>query len=129
MDEGGASDKDGDEYKAAESVDEIVFETIPQSPMTNWTRSKSQKVIIPDALMCSDSEESVRTNYLACSDSSISTPAQLRQVRVDMPSISDETRISSQTSLARSLQPAREALAAVDKSDQSKTASQGMTRS
>jgi hypothetical protein len=57
MDEKRASDKDGDEYAAAESEHAIVFETTPQSPMTNRTRSKSQKVIIPDTLMCSDSED------------------------------------------------------------------------
>jgi hypothetical protein len=43
MDEGSALDKDDDAYAAADSEDEIVFETIQQSPMTNWTRSKSRK--------------------------------------------------------------------------------------
>ncbi len=33
MDEDIASDKDGDGYAAAESEDEIVFETIPHSPI------------------------------------------------------------------------------------------------
>ncbi len=41
MDEDSASDKDGDGYAAVESEDELVFETIPQSPMTNQTWSKS----------------------------------------------------------------------------------------
>jgi hypothetical protein len=33
MDENSASDKDGDGYAAAESEGELVFETIPQSPI------------------------------------------------------------------------------------------------
>jgi hypothetical protein len=58
MDEGSASDKDGDCYRAAEpEVELAVFKTIPQSPMTNGTRSKSWKVLIADALMSSDSED------------------------------------------------------------------------
>jgi hypothetical protein len=57
MDKESASDKDGDGYAAAESEDELVLETIPQSSMTNWTRIKSRKVIITDALMSSDSED------------------------------------------------------------------------
>jgi hypothetical protein len=44
MDEDKASDKEGDGYAAADSEDELVFETNPQSPITNQTRSKSQKV-------------------------------------------------------------------------------------
>ena len=52
-DEDSASEKDGDGYAAAESEDELVFETISQSPLTNRTRSKSRKVMIPDTLMCS----------------------------------------------------------------------------
>jgi hypothetical protein len=54
MDEDSASDKDGDEYAAAESEDELLIEKIPQSPVTNRTRIKSRKVVIPDALVCSD---------------------------------------------------------------------------
>ncbi len=48
MDEDSVSDKDGDRYAAAEPEDELelVLETIPQSPMKSWTRSKSRKVII-----------------------------------------------------------------------------------
>ncbi len=49
MDEDSASVKEGNGYAAAESEDELVFETVPQSPMTNQTRSKSRKVIITDA--------------------------------------------------------------------------------
>ncbi len=48
MDEDSASDKEGGGYAAAESIDELVFETSPQSQMTNKTRSKSRKVIITD---------------------------------------------------------------------------------
>ncbi len=44
-------DKDGDECSAAESDEEIVDETIPQSQMKNRTRSKSRKVIVPEALI------------------------------------------------------------------------------
>jgi hypothetical protein len=43
MDENSSSDNYGDGYKAAESGDELVFETILQSPMTNQTMRKSQK--------------------------------------------------------------------------------------
>ncbi len=43
MDEDSASDKDGDEYAAAESEDEIVFKTIPQSPMIDQTRKQVSK--------------------------------------------------------------------------------------
>ncbi len=55
MDEDRASDKDGDEYAAAGSEDEQV-ETVPQSPTKNQTLRKSQKVITPDALLCSSSD-------------------------------------------------------------------------
>jgi hypothetical protein len=41
IDEDSASDKDVDEYAAAEAEDEIVFKTIPQNPRTNQTRNKS----------------------------------------------------------------------------------------
>jgi hypothetical protein len=36
---------------------EIVDETVLQSPMKNQTRNKSRKVVIPEALVCSDSED------------------------------------------------------------------------
>ena len=55
--EDSASDKEGDACAAAESEDEIVDETIPPSPGKIRTRSKSQKVIIPPPVMCSDSED------------------------------------------------------------------------
>ncbi len=45
-------------YAAAESEDEIVDETVPQSPMKNQTtRSKYRTIIIPEAIKCSDSED------------------------------------------------------------------------
>ncbi len=69
IDEDSALDKDGDEYAAAESEDEIV----------------------------------------------------------DMPSISNESRLISRALSARSLHPTREALAAAEESDQFKTARQGTT--
>ncbi len=48
---------DQDGYAAAELEDGLVFKTMLQSPMTNKTRSKSQKVFITDTLMSSDSED------------------------------------------------------------------------
>ncbi len=33
--------------------------TIPQSPMKTRTKSKSRKVVIPEAQMCSDSEDQI----------------------------------------------------------------------
>ena len=55
--EDSASDNDSNECAAAESEDEIVDGTVPQSPMKNRTRIKSRKVVIPEALTCSDSED------------------------------------------------------------------------
>ncbi len=40
-------DEDGDKCVAAESDEEIVDETLCQSPMKNRTRSKSWKVVVP----------------------------------------------------------------------------------
>ena len=55
--EGSASEGDGDGCAAAESDGDIVDETILPSLMKNRTRSKSKKVIIPEPLMCSDTED------------------------------------------------------------------------
>ncbi len=57
--EDSASDRDGDECAAAESDEEIVNETILQSPMKIQTRCKSYQVILPEAFQvtCSDSED------------------------------------------------------------------------
>ncbi len=55
--EDSASDKEGNECAAAESDDDIMDETILQSPVKNRTRSKSRKVGVHEALMCSDSED------------------------------------------------------------------------
>jgi hypothetical protein len=60
QDEDSAPNKDSDEYAAAESEDEIVYQTVLQSSIKIRTRSKSRKVNIPEALMCS-----LRMNYLA----------------------------------------------------------------
>ena len=51
------SDENGDECVAAESDEEIVDETLRQSQMKNRTRSKSRKVIVPEPLIPSDSED------------------------------------------------------------------------
>ncbi len=54
----GVSDEDGDECDAAESDKEIVGDrTLHQSPMKNLTRSKSQKVVVPEPLLPSDFED------------------------------------------------------------------------
>ena len=55
-----APDKDGDEYAAVESEDEIVDETVCPSPIIMRTRSKTQhcqQTVIPDSIMCSDTED------------------------------------------------------------------------
>ncbi len=51
------SDEDGDECVAAESDEENVDETLRQSPMKDSTRSKSQKVAVPEPLLLSNSED------------------------------------------------------------------------
>ncbi len=53
------SDEDGGECVAPESDEEIVDEKLCQSPMKNRTRSKSLKVIVPEPLMPSDSQDDV----------------------------------------------------------------------
>ncbi len=53
-DEDSASDKDGDEGAATESDKK---ETILPSPMRTWARSRSSKVIAPEALTCSDTKD------------------------------------------------------------------------
>jgi hypothetical protein len=55
----GVSDEDGGERVAPESDEEIVDETLYQSPMKNSTRSKSWKVVVPEPLIPSDSEDDV----------------------------------------------------------------------
>ncbi len=51
------SDEDGCECVAPKSEEEIVDETLYQSPMKNSTRSKSQKVVVSEPLIPSDSED------------------------------------------------------------------------
>ena len=53
----GVSDEDGGECVAPESDEEIVDETLCQSPMKNSTMSKSRKVVVPEPLIPSDSED------------------------------------------------------------------------
>ncbi len=55
----GVSDEGGRECVAPESDEEIVDEKLCQSPMKNCTRSKSRKVIVPEPLIPSDSEDNV----------------------------------------------------------------------
>jgi hypothetical protein len=118
--EDSASDKEGDEYAADESDDDIVDATVSPSPMKNRTRSKAQKVTIPEPPL------NLRTKYLAHGLASVFMPAQLRYARVELPNTSDrdKTRISSQALPARSLQFAKGEPAVVDKIDQFKNARQ-----
>ncbi len=51
------SDEDGGECVAPESDEEVVDETFYQSPMKNRTMSKSRKVVVPEPLIPSDSED------------------------------------------------------------------------
>ena len=53
----GVSDEDGCECVAPESDEEIVDETLCESPMKNHTRSKSWKVVVHAPLLLSDSED------------------------------------------------------------------------
>ena len=52
-----ASDKDGNEYAAVESEEEIVDKTVRPSPMKMRPRSKTRQLVIPASIMCSDSED------------------------------------------------------------------------
>ncbi len=54
------SDEDGDECTTAELDEEIVDEKLCQSPMKNSTRNKSQKVVVPEPLLLSNSENEER---------------------------------------------------------------------
>ncbi len=51
------SDGDGGECVAPESDEEIVDETLYQSPMKNCTMSKSREVVVPEPLIPFDSED------------------------------------------------------------------------
>ncbi len=57
--EGSASDSDSDGCTAAESEVDIVDETYNPSPKKNNIRNKSRKVVRPEPLMCSDSEDNM----------------------------------------------------------------------
>ena len=52
-----ASDNDGDENAQVKSEDEILDETIRPSPMKILTRSKSQGPVLPEQVICSESED------------------------------------------------------------------------
>ncbi len=72
------SDGDGGECVAPESDEEIVDETLYQSPMKNGTMSKSRKVVVPELLIPSDSEdEEHRPQQCKCNRAS---PAPFRVV-------------------------------------------------
>ncbi len=111
--------------QAAESEDEIVFETIPHSPMTNGTKSKSRKVLIPDALMYSDPEDELPR--LQQRKHTHTSPA--------LPSVDGHTKYFRRNSnqfpsvANKKLTASKRSAAAVDRSDQFKTARQAMTRS
>ncbi len=51
------SDEDGGECSAPESDEEVVDEMLYQSPMKNHTMGKSRKVVVPEPLTSSDSED------------------------------------------------------------------------
>ena len=53
----GASDNDEQEHARTESEDEIVDESLRPSPTKMRTRSKTRKPVIPEAIMCSDTQE------------------------------------------------------------------------
>ncbi len=108
-------------------LNQMMKKAIPPSPMKTRTRSKSRKVIVPETLLVSDTEDEIpRPQQRKRNDAAI-VPVQLRCKQVDMPNISDATRINSRASLARSLQPAWDRLADEDESVQFKTARQTTT--
>ena len=53
----GASDKDEQEHVHAEPIDDIVDETIRPSPTKMRTRSKSRGQVLPEPIICSDTED------------------------------------------------------------------------
>ncbi len=72
-------DEDGSDCVAPESDEEIVYETLYQSQMKNHTRIKSWKVVVPEALIPSDSEDDVcRPQQCKCNHAS---PAPIRAGR------------------------------------------------
>jgi hypothetical protein len=91
-----------------------------QSLMNNQTRSTSQTVTIPEALMHSHSGDELPRKRIRARLASSATCGWTCQV---FPT--QETRIDSRALPGRILQPEREMLAAADESDQLKTATRG----
>ncbi len=67
---------DGNECSAAELDEESVDETFHQSPIKNCTRSRSRKVVVPEPLLLSDSED--EEHRPLPSKSNRASPAPLR---------------------------------------------------
>ena len=101
--EDSASDKEGDECAAAESLDDIVDETIPPSPAKIRARIKSRKVIIPAVVLHQYCALTLRTKNIAHGLASVLMPVQPRYARMVLPNTSAETRIRSQALPARRL--------------------------
>ena len=118
--EDSALDKDGDECMAAKSDDEIVDETVSPSLMMNQTKSKARKVVRPEALMCSDTEDEIsrplphKRNHAG--------PAPLRAVGTSKYFRRNSNQFPR---IAKSLQPARGDPAVADESDQFKECAPG----
>ena len=55
--EGSARNDAQDKHVAVEQEDDIVDETFDQRPVKNHTLSKSRKIMIPDPIKSSDSED------------------------------------------------------------------------
>ncbi len=72
--EGSASDEDGVEFAAAESDEEIVHETLRQSPMKDSTRSKSQRYLYLNHYY----SPTLRTKKIDHSPANVTVPVQLR---------------------------------------------------
>jgi hypothetical protein len=114
---------------AAKSDDDIVDETILQSSTKYRSRSKSRKVLVSEALMCSDSEDELPRPQP--SKLHRASPASLRAGGHAKYFRRNSNWFLSIT--ARRLQPARERLADVTpdegEGDKFKTARQETTRS
>ncbi len=118
------SDEDGDDCVAAGSDEEIVDETLRQSPMKNLTRSKSRKVVEPEQLLLSDSEDEEHQTQPRKRNSASPAPLRAGGNARYFRRGSNQLRLLP----ARSLQHARVRLVDKDGSDQLKTARQETTR-
>ena len=100
----GASDKDGDDYAAVESECDIVDETVRRSPMKMRTRSKAQGTfVVPEALMCSDTEDDEPRPRQRKRNHTIATPLRggatskyLRRNSKQFPSLASKTLAARQ---------------------------------